>query len=296
MTADSLPENIRALYPFASHVLQTPGGHRMQYLDEGEGEPIVFLHGNPTWSFFYRHLVLGLRGKYRCIVPDHIGCGLSEKPQTGFSYQLKDHIANVVALLEHLKIERFSLVVHDWGGAIGCGVATQMPERVRALQVMNTAAFRSTRIPARIALCRAPLIGELMVRGLNVFAGSATFMAATKKLSPAVKAGFLFPYNNWANRIATHRFVVDIPTQPAHPSYETLVEIENGLERLKHLPMHILWGGRDFCFNDSFYQEWCARFPQAQTHYLPGANHYLLEDAPNETLAHTKAFFAQALE
>lgn len=301
-----LPPHLRVLYPFASRYLQVPGG-RLHYLDEapqgGEAEadgesatavPVLMLHGNPTWSFFYREVVRELVGAgHRCIAPDHIGCGLSDKPQSGFGYTLEEHIANVVALVEHLGLREFDLIVHDWGGAIGMGVATRMPERVRRMVIMNTAAFRSQDIPARIALCRVPLLGELIVRGFNGFAWPATFMAVSRKPLPReVKEGFLFPYDNWRERIATHRFVKAIPLKPGHENYATLTAVEEGLPLLNKKPKLLLWGGKDFCFNDRFLKRWQEIYPDAHTHYIADAGHYLLEDASGECLEQIRAFLA----
>lgn len=288
-----LPEHLKRLYPFSSNWIDTPGG-KQHYLDEGQGEVVVMLHGNPTWSFFYRTVIQKLSPNFRCIVPDHIGMGLSDKPQKGFSYQLKDHIENVVRLIEHLKIERFNLIVHDWGGAIGMGLAERFPDRIGKLVVMNTAAFRSQNIPKRIAICKLPLIGEFIVRAFNGFAWPATWMASEQKLSLQVKAGYLFPYSNWKTRIATHRFVKDIPLSSTHPSYETLLKIEEGLSQFQNNPMLLLWGMKDFCFDETFLREWQKRFPKAKTVELANADHYLLEDAPEETCREIQRFFVDA--
>ncbi len=255
----------------------------MHYIDEGEGEPVVFVHGNPTWSFFYREPVRRWRDRCRCIAVDHIGCGLSDKPQD-FSYRLQDHVRNLVSLLESLKLERFSLVVHDWGGPIGLGAALAFPGKVRRIQILNTAAFRSQSIPLRINVCRAPLLGELWIRGCNGFAWPATFMAVRKALPAAVRKGYLWPYRDWQSRIATHRFVADIPLSPDHPSYAELTRIEEGLQYWEKVPMQICWGGRDFCFNDGYYHEWRKRFPGADAHYFKDAGHYLMEDQPEAIL------------
>lgn len=265
-----------AEYPFQPRFFDLDG-HRLAYLDEGQGPVVVMVHGNPSWSYLYRNLVSGLRDRYRCIVPDHIGCGFSDKPQS-YPYRLRTHIDNLERLLDHLGVERCTLVVHDWGGAIGMGWAGRHPERVAGAVVLNTAAFCSRRIPLRIAVCRWPLIGPLLVRGLNGFAGAAVFMAVRKRLRPEVAKGFLAPYDSWRNRIAVLRFVEDIPMEADHPSWPTLVEVEQSLARLRDMPLMLCWGGRDFCFNDSFYQEWRRRFPQAEAHYFPEAGHYVLED------------------
>ncbi|MGE4561024.1 MAG: alpha/beta fold hydrolase [Desulfobulbus sp.] len=269
-----------AQYPFQPRFVEI-GGHRLAYLDQGQGLPVVMVHGNPSWSYLYRNLVSHLQGRYRCIVPDHLGCGFSDKPRNA-PYRLRNHLENLERLLDHLAIERCVLVVHDWGGAIGMGWAGKHPQRVAGVVVLNTAAFRAQRMPLRIAVCRWPLLGELIVRGLNGFAGAAIFMAVSKRMRPEVARGFLAPYDSWHSRVAIHRFVQDIPMHPEHPSWPTLVAVEEGLAQLDRVPMMLCWGGRDFCFNDWFYREWQRRFPEAEAHYFKDAGHYVLEDAFEE--------------
>ena len=164
----------RALYPFAGHFLNVGAGIRLHYLDEGHGPPVVMVHGNPTWSFFYRSLVLRLRGRHRCVVPDHVGCGLSDKPSASqYPYSLDRRVADLGALLEHLKLDRdVTLVMHDWGGMIGTAWATRFPERVKRLVVLNTAAFplpKSKRLPLSLWVARDTALGAVLVRGLNLF-------------------------------------------------------------------------------------------------------------------------------
>jgi cis-3-alkyl-4-acyloxetan-2-one decarboxylase len=279
-----LPDWLVKLYPFEPKRFDTGRGG-MSYLDEGEGdEAVVMVHGNPTWSFYYRNLALGLRGKIRCIVPDHLGCGLSDKPQD-FNYTLGEHVKNLRALLDSLNLRKIHLVVHDWGGPIGLGAALQRPEQLGRVVILNTAAFADTVVPWRIRLCRAPGIGEWLVRGLNGFAWPATWMSVTKPLPPDVKRGFLHPYDNWANRIATHRFVVDIPSGQGSPSDRALAEIEPKLTLLRDRPVRILWGGEDFCFNLHYYNRWRVLLPGANADCLAAAGHYVLEDEPDYCLA-----------
>jgi pimeloyl-ACP methyl ester carboxylesterase len=265
-------------YPFTSHYVPVSGG-RMHYIDEGDGPVITMLHGNPTWSYYFRHLIRILSKDFRVIVPDHLGCGLSDKPGR-YDYTLEEHIENLKILLEHLAIDSTSLVVHDWGGAIGMGYATRFVDQIEKVVILNTAAFRSTRIPLRIRICRWPLLGKFLVCGLNGFSRAALYMAVVKRLRPSVAAAYLAPYNSWNNRAAVYGFVKDIPLSEKHVSYQTLTDIENGLEQLRkrRVPMIIIWGGRDFCFNDQFYDEWRRRFPEAAYHYLEGCGHYILED------------------
>ncbi len=279
---------IRTIYPFEQHYLDLPGG-RMHYLDEGQGPPVIMLHGNPTWSFYYRRLVLALRDRHRVIVPDHLGCGLSDKPQ-GYSYRLADHIDNLTRLIWELDLDEADLVLHDWGGAIGMGCAVWSALRVRRIVVLNTAAFLSRRVPLRIAACKLPLFGDLAIRGLNGFAGAATVMAVERPMDPLVRQGFLLPYRSYHDRIANLRFVQDIPLHPGHPTWPVVDAIDSRLSQLRDTPMLILWGGRDWCFSDHFLDGWMQRFPEADVRRFDTAGHYVLEDAHEEILPRVRAF------
>jgi haloalkane dehalogenase len=291
MTADNkLPTDLKKLYPFRSHFLDLQG-LKYHYLDEGQGRPVVMLHGNPTWSFYYRNLVLGLRDQYRVVVPDHMGCGLSDKPQH-YNYRLAQHIDNLEILLEKLQLKDITLVLHDWGGAIGMGWAVRHPELVKRFVIFNTAAFLMPQIHILLKICRLPLLGALTIRGFNAFAGLATILACKKreKMTPTVKAGYLAPYDNYANRIATLRFVQDIPMTAADASYPILQSIEQRLEEFKNHPMLIAWGGKDFVFTVDFLKRWQEFFPQAQVKEFPNAGHYVVEDAGEEILPLVKDF------
>jgi haloalkane dehalogenase len=277
-------EDYADLYPFKGHTLELDGA-RMHYLDEGAGDPVVMVHGNPTWSFYFRKLVTELRTTHRVIVPDHLGCGLSDKPaDSEYEYTLERRVSDLSRLIDSLKLTRkITLVVHDWGGMIGFAWATRNPERVARLVVLNTSAFRlpkTKRLPLTLRLVRdvAPF-GAVAVRGFNAFAGLATRMAVRHRLEPRVAAGLTSPYDSWQNRIATLRFVQDIPLKPGDPSYDTVIGVELGLERLKDVPMLIGWGRHDFVFDDHFLAEWRQRFPKARVQVYEDAGHYVLEDA-----------------
>lgn len=280
------------LYPFSSHNLQL-GKLRYHFLDEGSGnEPLLMLHGNPTWSFYYRNLVLGLKDSYRCVVPDHMGMGKSDKPQN-YPYTLSQHIDNLEKLADHLKLDNITLVVHDWGGAIGMGFAVRHPERIKRLVIFNTAAFLSRKIPLSLRLCRLPGFGALAIRGFNAFARGAIHLACKKqeRMTQEVQAGYLKPYDNFANRVANLRFVQDIPMSPDCPSYSVIQHIEENLKLFREHPVKIIWGAHDFVFNDHFLKRWQEIFPQAEVHRIEDAGHYVVEDAHERILPLMQEFF-----
>jgi cis-3-alkyl-4-acyloxetan-2-one decarboxylase len=270
---------VNNLYPFSSHTLELDS-HKYHFLDEGQGDPLLMLHGNPTWSFYYRNLILGLKQSYRCVVPDHMGMGKSDKPQN-YNYTLSKHIDNLEALVGKLGLNDITLVLHDWGGAIGMGFAVRYPQKIKRLVLFNTAAFLSEKIPVRLKLCRVPGFGVITIRGFNAFALAAVDMACEKKerMTDEVRAGYLSPYDSFANRIATLRFVQDIPMSSNAPSYPVVKYIEENLKRFKSLPVMIAWGAKDFVFNDHFLKRWQRIFPDAEVHRIPDAGHYVLEDA-----------------
>jgi haloalkane dehalogenase len=282
------------LYPFASHFLDL-GGLRYHYLDEGEGDPVVMLHGNPTWSFYYRDLVSGLRDRYRALAPDHIGCGLSDKPgDARYEYTLERRVRDLEALLEHLDIrDNVTLVLHDWGGMIGMAYASRYPQRIKRLVVLNTAAFhlpKGNRLPWSLWLCRNTPAGPLLVRGLNAFSWVAARLCSHRRLPPPVRQRYLAPYDSWQHRIAVLRFVQDIPLRPGDRAYDLVEEVEQGLDRFRMLPMLICWGQRDWVFDRDFLAQWQSRFPQAEVHCFADAGHYVLEDAGAEILALVRDF------
>jgi haloalkane dehalogenase len=282
------PEWLNRLYPFPSHFFKVDRELSMHYLDEGSGEPILMLHGNPTWSFYYRNLTAAFSKTHRVIAPDHIGCGLSDKPQD-YDYTLERHIRNLEKLVEHLNLKPFVLMVHDWGGPIGFGLIARHPELVQKIVILNTAAYPSEVIAFRINMCRIPILAEQVIRRFNAFAWIATHMAVAKKMPADVRRGYLFPYDSYDNRIATARFVADIPMKPGHRSYRTLKEIEQSLPR-HQCPILILWGEKDFCFHDYFLRRWRDIYPHATVKTFPDAGHYVLEDAADGVLNELRHF------
>jgi haloalkane dehalogenase len=282
-------------YPFASHFLDRDG-IRYHYLLEGTGEPIVMLHGNPTWSYYYRRLVLALRGSYRIIVPDHIGCGLSDKPDDSqYAYTLARRVQDLKALLNHLGVDRdLTLVLHDWGGIIGMAYASPRPERIKRLIVLNTAAFHlpeGKRLPWSLRLFRNPFLGPFLTRGLNAFCrGAAKYCCTRRPMPPEVRQAYLAPYDSWKHRIAVLRFVQDIPLKPGDHCYDLVSEVRKSLPRFREAPMLICWGEKDFVFDKDFLAEWTRHFPEAEVHQFADAGHYVLEDAPDEIIALVRSF------
>jgi len=295
-----LPDGVtQELYPFTGKFLALKNGARLHYLDEGSGGPVVMLHGNPSWSFYYRNLALALRDHSRVIVPDHIGCGLSDKPgDDRYEYTLKNHAADVEFLLDSLGVkEKITLVVHDWGGMIGMTYAARYPDRIEKLVILNTGAFflpGGKAFPPALRLCRTPL-GALLIRGFNAFARGAAWIGCKReRMSRQLRRAYAAPYDSWANRIATLRFVEDIPLAPGDKAYPVVAETQVKLGALAHLPMLICWGLKDFVFDRHFLEEWKRRFPGAEIHSYPDCGHYILEDAKEEVIPLIKRFIENA--
>ncbi len=283
-------DSFKDLYPFTSLYFDL-NPYKLHYLDEGEGEVLLFLHGNPTWSFYYRNLIQNFQGRYRCVAPDHIGCGFSDKPQD-YDYTLSTHIDNLENLVDFLGLKNITLVVHDWGGAIGMGLAVRKPELIKRLVLFNTASFLSMDIPLRIGLCRMPLLGTILIRYLNLFVrGVLRFgLKRRKRLKKNVRAGYLAPYDTFENRIANLKFVQDIPMEQAVPSYSVIQCIERNLKQFDGYPILIIWGSEDFCFNVKFLNKWREIFPRAEVREVYNAGHLVVEDASDEIIPWIEGF------
>jgi len=282
------------LYPFRSQRIRI-GGHGYHYLDEGEGPTLLLVHGNPTWSFYWREMVNALRPRFRLIVPDHIGCGLSDKPgRRAYSYRLQQRIDDLRTLVETLHLREITLLAHDWGGAIGMGAAAAAPSRFSRFVLMNTAAFLLQRCPPLIRLCHIPGIGRLGVQGLNLFVRAALRVTVERpqRMTPAVRAGYLAPYDSWRSREAVYRFVMDIPLRSTHPSRATLTALEAALPQFRSAPVCLIWGMRDWVFTPEFLDRFLESLPDAEVHRLADAGHYLMEDAPEEVVPRVKKFLA----
>jgi len=261
----------------------------MHYVDEGphDAPVVLMLHGNPTWSFYWRRLISALRPSHRVIAPDHIGCGKSDKPgDDTYSYRLAERVEDIEALVEQLGLRDITLAMHDWGGMIGMGWAHRHPDLVARLLVLNTAAFpmpSTKRLPASLWLARDTKAGALLVRGFNAFARGATRLAVTRvRLPKEVRDGLCAPYDSWDHRRAVLRFVQDIPLGEGDPSYSLVREVGEHLHQFNDRPVLICWGDRDFVFDEHFLRVWKSALPDAEVHQFPDCGHYVLEDAPAE--------------
>lgn len=289
----AIPQELKVEYPFESHFMTTDNGHRLHYVDEGEGRPFLFVHGNPTWSFFFRKLIRHFSPTMRTVALDHIGCGLSDKPQD-FEYRLQQHIEHLEQLVLELDLKDIRLLVHDWGGAIGMGVAGRHPERFSELIISNTAAFRSQRMPWLLKIAKMPHIGQFLIRKFNAFAGLTPTLgtADPSRMTTLAKQGFLLPYDSWEHRIATYRFVADIPLDESHPSYSTLTEVEENLEHLKTRPTLLLWGEKDWVFTPHFMSRFQEFFPDAAARSYADCGHLLIEEKPGRVIEEIEAHFS----
>lgn len=272
--------------------------YSMHYIDEGAGELILMLHGNPTWSFYYRRLINDLKSEYRVIAPDYIGCGLSDKPSTNtYSYTLKQRVDDLTLFLQQLNIQqKITLILHDWGGMIGMLYAMQHPENIKRFIVFNTAAFRlpeTKSFPFVLQLARTWL-GAFLILYCNAFAkGTAYIGCKRKRMSKVIREGYCYPYDSPAHRIALLEFVKDIPLNPNDVSYELVLNVEKNLHIFSHLPMLICWGMKDIIFDYHFLNVWKKNFPNAHVFQFNDCGHYILEDAYEEIIPLVKKFLLE---
>jgi cis-3-alkyl-4-acyloxetan-2-one decarboxylase len=290
--------NLDTLFPFKRNYLDR-NGQQYHYLNEGSGEPVVMVHGNPSWSFYYRNLVKSLSANYQCIVPDHIGCGLSDKPtDKDYQYTLKSRIDDLEALLDALKIsENITLVVHDWGGMIGLGYAARHPQRIKRLVILNTAAFhlpKSKSLPGALFIGRNTLLGSVLIRGFNAFSSIASYVGVKRKpMAKEIRQAYVAPFNSWKNRISTLRFVQDIPLFPSDKSYQLVTDISDSLVHFQKVPTIICWGMKDFVFDKHFLDIWKEKMPHAKVNEFSDCGHYILEDASEQVIPLIETFMAK---
>jgi haloalkane dehalogenase len=278
-------------YPFASHYFQTPAG-KLHYVDEGQGEVVIMLHGNPTWSFLYRKLIKKLSPHYRCIAPDHIGFGLSDKP-VDWSYLPEEHAKNLEALIEHLGLKNITLVVGDWGGPIGMQYAVTHPDNVARFIVMNTWAWPVNddfHYVSFSAFMGGP-IGRLLIKHFNFFVTS--FMPVAfgdkRKLSDHAHQHYKDALPTAAARKGCYVFPKQIIA-----SAPWLTQLWNKLSVLKDKTTLFVWGMKDVAFREKELKQWQRALPNSLTLRLNTVGHFVPEEAPEELGEAVLAFLADS--
>jgi haloalkane dehalogenase len=289
-------------YPFEPRRIEVRPGIFVSCLDEGprDGDVVVMLHGNPSWSYYWRHLVLGLRDRYRCIVPDHVGMGLSDKPDDAadasprYDYTLQSRVDDLATLLGKLGITGpVTLAVHDWGGMIGFGWALSHLPQVQRLVVLNTAAFplpSAKPMPWQLSMGRDSRVGGWLIRRFNLFARGAAWFGTERRLPKAVRDAYIAPYSGWRDAIGTLRFMQDIPLREGDPAWPLVAEAGRRLHEFGDRPAFIGWGLRDFVFDRHFLDGFRRALPGAQVHAFDDAGHYVLEDRHEVLVPAIRAF------
>lgn len=278
----------RDLLPFQSRFIEIDG-QRMHYIDEGTGPVVLALHGNPTWCYYYRNLVAALRTKYRVIAPDHIGCGLSDHP-TNKHYRARDRVNHLKALIQQLGIERYSLVMHDWGGPIGAALAADNLAVVEKIVFLNTTLTETESLPPIIKWAAHPLVGKFLTKYSRRFVKLTTDWGVARKLPKDVRRAYHYPYRSIARRTAIWDFVDDIPFNSDHPTYPEMLSIAESLPRFHGIPIQIIWGLKDPCFHREMLTKIARHFPRAHVLEIPNASHLVLEDAPELVISTIERF------
>ena len=252
-----------SLYPFVHHWIELDGS-RVHFVDEGVGPTLLLLHGNPTWSFVYRDLIRALRDTYRCIAPDYPGFGLSV-PRPGYHATPEEHALVVEQLVQALDLHNVTLMVHDWGGPIGLGVAGRHPDRFRALIIGNTFAWPADGEPTLQLFSRVMggPIGWFLIRYFNAFVILLIpFGVGREKVPHTVMEHYRWPFRRGSRSARLPTWV--FPRAILH-SGAYLAQVEAGLPRLADKPALIVWGERDTAFRAKEQQRFEAIFPKHRT-------------------------------
>ena len=288
-------ETFDGTFPFTPHYFDN-NAFQMHYVDEGSGEPIVLVHGDPTWGYLYRNFIHALARHQRCILPDHMGMGKSGIPQEQYPYRLQHHIANFENLLLHLDLRDVTLVLHDWGGPVGLGFATRHPERVKRLVLMNTWAFApwpGGPFPRLLEIIRSAR-GEKFVLEKNGYLEPALLGTTfhIENLTQEVMDAYRAPFPTPASRLALLCWSRDIPISEADPSYAEMKRIERGLPEFLDTPTLLVWGMRDPVLSEPVLRTWQSIYPRAITYEIEDASHFLQEDAPARIVSCIEEFLA----
>lgn len=276
----------REEYPFKSHFYHTEQG-KMHYVDEGKGDPIVFIHGNPSWSFQFRNVIKKLSKTNRCIAPDMIGFGLSDKPRD-FSYLPKDHARMIDDFLESLDINNITIVVGDWGGPIGLSYAINHPERIRNLVITNTwlwSVKNDWYYQAFSKFVGGP-IGKMLINSRNFFARDIVKMASGKKPSKEVHKHYLKPLEKKKERKGSWVF----PGQVVG-SWKWLDSLWEKREVLKEKKTIFVWGMKDIAFREKELKRWMETFPEANVKRFEKVGHFVAEENPEGLIREMRSAF-----
>jgi pimeloyl-ACP methyl ester carboxylesterase len=280
---DALDGDFEGTFPFESRYLRA-GRTSLHYLDEGapDAPPLLFLHGNPTWSYLWRRPVAELSGRgHRCVAYDHMGFGRSEKPPRLSAYTLERHVENALAVIDELDLHDVTLVAHDWGGPIGLGAMLERAERLRALVLMNTWAWElPSWLPPFIREFRTEGLGEILALGGNLFVESIPGGMARRDPDPVMMEAYRAPFPDYWSRAGTLAFQRDIPLTERDRSAPVISSIYERLPRLD-VPVLLLWGMRDPVFQPVFLDQWRELFPRAEVAALEDASHFVVEDRPD---------------
>ena len=283
----------RFQYPFASNFLEV-NGVRLHYLDEGNGPAILMIHGQPTWSYLYRKMIPPLvSAGYRCIVPDLMGFGLSDKPRDESEYTLPRHVELVTGLMEWLEVQGVTIVGQDWGGPIGLRYAIENQENVHSLVILNTL-VRPTRVPWIFKMVFRRCYSGFLIRRLDLFRKMAFAKGLMFKttLAPQVKAEYKMPHPNGASRAGVAAFPKMIPTNKRHPNYQYVLDIEQTLQQW-NIPVLVMFSDRDIAFKAEEGQRIAEMVPNGRFTLVPGAGHYLQEDAGEDIADEMMGFLNQ---
>ena len=260
---------------------------RLHYVDEGprHAAPILFVHGNPTWSYLWRRPIAALseRGR-RCVALDHMGFGRSDKPPVPARYTLQTHVDNALALIDELDLQDATLVAHDWGGPIGLGALVERRERFSSAVLMNTWAWElPSFLPAFLREFRTEGLGEILALGGNLFVESIPGGMARRDTDPVMMEAYRAPFPDYWSRVGTLAFQRDIPLTERDRSAALMGSIHERLQALD-LPLTLLWGMRDPVFRPVFIDQWKELFPDARVIELADASHFVPEDRPDAVI------------
>jgi pimeloyl-ACP methyl ester carboxylesterase len=290
--ASPLNGDFGGTFPFEPRFLDADGV-RLHYVDEGPADapPLLFIHGNPTWSYMWRRPIAELSSKgHRCVAFDHMGFGRSDKPPQLSAYSLERHVGNALSLVDALDLAGVTLVAHDWGGPIGLGALLQRPDRLRRVVLMNTWAWElPSFLPPFLREFRTEGLGEILALGGNLFVESIPGGMHRRDTDPVMMEAYRAPFPDYWSRAGTLAFQREIPLTERDRSARLMASIHEQLPEIS-APVKLVWGMRDPVFQPVFLDQWRELFPNAQTVELADASHFVVEDSPDAVTAAIEDF------